>query len=240
MRYDVVLCDEAQDAQPFWWEAIEKCLVENVESRFYIFFDRSQGVFSSGGSDKFIPEQTLPISGPYFPLVHNYRTTAEIAAFARQFRTGGHVLQSHSGRLGYIPEIITYKDAADCKVVLGKLAKQLVREEGLKPEEITLLSARKIDVAESTLKGIHEIGDVHLHHLQGAHGPQPVSDKGKISVSTISAFKGLETNVGVMLNLSEYNLPLNHPCSVNTHNRIPCRTCARSCHRRYDYRWFRV
>lgn len=215
MRYDVVLCDEAQDAQPFWWEAIEKCLVENVESRFYIFFDRSQGVFSSGGSDKFIPEQTLPISGPYFPLVHNYRTTAEIAAFARQFRTGGHVLQSHSGRLGYIPEIITYKDAADCKVVLGKLAKQLVREEGLKPEEITLLSARKIDVAESTLKGIHEIGDVHLHHLQGAHGPQPVSDKGKISVSTISAFKGLETNVGVMLNLSEYNLPLNHPLMMS-------------------------
>ena len=70
LRYDVVICDEAQDVQPFWWEAIEVILKEET-SNLYIFFDRSQGVFGSGSSDNnFIPEEVLPIKTPYFPLVN--------------------------------------------------------------------------------------------------------------------------------------------------------------------------
>ncbi len=97
-RYDTLICDEAQDVQPFWWEALEKLLAGGEDSRFYLFFDRSQGVFGSGGADRhFVAEDVLPIKPPYFPLVHNYRMTREIATFSRPFRTGKAVLQSHCG-----------------------------------------------------------------------------------------------------------------------------------------------
>src|SRR5690606_474176 len=52
VRYDVLICDEAQDVQPFWWEALETLLRVNGEERFYLFFDRSQGVFGSGGGHR--------------------------------------------------------------------------------------------------------------------------------------------------------------------------------------------
>jgi len=86
LRYDVLICDEAQDVQTFWWEALET-LLSRTDPRFYIFFDRSQGIFGHGGSGRgFEPESVLPIAQPYFPLVYNYRTTREIAGFSRSFR----------------------------------------------------------------------------------------------------------------------------------------------------------
>ena len=141
-RYDALLCDEAQDVQPFWWEGIEKVLAPE-DSHFLVFFDRSQGIFGAGGSEHgFVPEEVLPIAQPYFPLVYNYRTTREIATFSRNFRTGSKVMQSHCGRLGYIPEIITYEDAQDCRGKLGRLFRKLFREEEVSTEDVTVLSAR--------------------------------------------------------------------------------------------------
>lgn len=211
-RYDVLLCDEGQDVQPFWWEAIETVLGDE-DSHFIIFFDRSQGVFGAGGAEHgFIPEKVLPIAPPYFPLVYNYRTTREIAAFARSFRTGTQVMQSHCGRLGYIPELIVYDDAADCRARLGRLFRKLFREEGVSPDDVTLLSARNPKTPESVLKPTDLIARYGLRHLSGdkLHAPHTKMDQ-KVDLSTISGFKGLETPIAVLLNLSEYNLPLDNP-----------------------------
>ena len=35
--------------------------------------------------------------------------------------------------------------------------------------------------------------------------------KGRVKLSTIHAFKGLETQIGIIVNLSEYNMPLDNP-----------------------------
>lgn len=213
-RYDVLICDEAQDVQPFWWEAIESLLLSD-ESNLYLFFDGSQGVFGSGESgQKFDALQSLPIKPPYFPLVHNYRTTREIATFARAFRTSHGVLQSHCGRLGYIPELVVYKDAEDARRILGKLVRKLTREEGLNNDEITILSARNPQARESVLYQTDEIVKIPLHRLshtnkkswKDAKAPQD-----SIAVSTIAGFKGMETHVGILLNVSEYNLPVDNP-----------------------------
>ncbi len=218
-RYDVVICDEAQDVQPFWWEAIEGLLDQSADkvedNRFYLFFDSCQGVFGSGQGDaKFVAADVLPIRPPYFPLVHNYRTTREIAAFSRAFRTTTEVLQSHSGRLGYVPELVIYKDAADAKALLGRLVRKLTREEGMRNEEITLLSARNPSAKESVLYQTDEIVKIPLHRLtptakkswREAKAPQD-----SLGVSTIQGFKGMETEVGILLNVSEYNLPVENP-----------------------------
>ncbi len=226
-RYHVILCDEAQDVQPFWWEAIQELLVgknaegktegdaSNEEGRFYVFFDRSQGVFGSGGREKsFVPEESLPIPPPYFPLVHNYRTTREIAIFSRAFRTGTAILKSHCGRLGYVPEILIYDDAIDCERVLGRLLRKLIREEGLGTDEVTILSARNPKGAESVLFEKDTVANFPLHILnydKKKSWLEARAPRGKISVSTIARFKGLEAPVAILMNLSEYHLPLDNP-----------------------------
>jgi len=211
-RYDVLICDEAQDVQTFWWEALETLLDED-DPRFYIFFDRSQGVFGQSGTGRgFEPESVLPIAPPHFPLVYNYRTTREIAGFSRSFRTGDRVMQSHCGRLGYIPEIVLYEDAQDCRGKLGRLFRKLFREEGVATEDVTLLSARNPHSPDSVLKPSDLIARHGLRFLgeKGALEPHR-KVKNTVDLSTIVGFKGLETPIAVLLNLSEYNLPLDNP-----------------------------
>lgn len=215
-RFDVVISDEAQDVQPFWWEAFESLLNQtSEESRFYVFFDSSQGVFGSGGGERpFVAAEVLPIKPPYFPLVHNYRTTREIASFARGFRTGQEVLQSHSGRLGYVPELITYKDAENAREILAKLMRKLTKEEGLQNDEVTLLSARNPAAKESILYQTDEIAKTPLHRLtstQKKSWKEARAPKDALGISTIAGFKGMETSVGILINVSEYNLPADNP-----------------------------
>ena len=209
LRYDVLLCDEAQDVQPFWWDAIEGVLSGN-DNHFIIFFDRSQGVFGAGGADRtFVPEEVLPIPSPYFPLVYNYRTTREIAGFARSFRTGSQVMQSHCGRLGYTPELVTYDDAQDCRGKLGRLFRKLFREEGVSPEDVTLLSARNPLTPESVIKPTDHIARYGLRLL--GRDPAASGPDNRVSLSTITNFKGLETPIAILLNVSEYNMPIDNP-----------------------------
>lgn len=214
LRYDVLICDEAQDVQPFWWEAFEEIL-SGADGRIYLFFDRSQGVFGSGGHEgNFVPEDVLPVPQPYFPLVHNYRNTREIAGFARYFRTGRSILQSHCGRFGYVPEVLVYRDAEDCQRILGRLMRKLIREEALDASELTLLSARDPSSKESVLYQTEEIAKVPLHrltHNKKTNWREAKAPRGTVGVSTIKGFKGLETAVGILINVSEYNLPLDHP-----------------------------
>ncbi len=213
-RYDVLLCDEAQDVQPFWWEGIEKVLAEE-DSRFLVFFDRSQGIFGAGGSEHgFVPEEVLPIAQPYFPLVYNYRTTREIATFSRNFRTGTKVMQSHCGRLGYIPEIIVYEDAQDCRGKLGRLFRKLFREEEVSTQDVTILSARNPKTPESVLKPTDVIARYKMRQLSANQTQSSNSSEASVNsvnMSTISGFKGLETPIAILLNLSEYRLPIDNP-----------------------------
>ena len=212
-RYDVLLCDEAQDVQPFWWEAVEAVLATE-DSRFLIFFDRSQGIFGAGGSEKgFVPEEVLPFAPPYFPLVYNYRTTREIASFSRSFRTGSQIIQSHCGRLGYIPELVVYDDAQDCRGKLGRLFRKLFREEDVSTSDVTLLSARNPKTAESVVKPSDIIARYGLRLLSADHAQSSNTGaaSNKVDLSTIGGFKGLETPIAILLNLSEYNLSLDNP-----------------------------
>ncbi len=225
VRYDVLLCDEAQDVQPFWWEAIEKLLEEkeNAEdpSRFYIFFDRSQGVFGSGGREThFVPENVLPIEPPWFPLVHNYRTTREISRFSRSFRTGKQILQSHSGRFGYKPEIIEYEDDADFNRQMKILCRKLFEEEGIRTHEVTILSARAPFATGSILQNVQKFGNYGLFDLnkplrKNSRQKKQSLPKGKIAVSTIESFKGMETPIAVVTNISEHKMPLNNPIMMS-------------------------
>ncbi len=209
-KFDVLVCDEAQDVQPFWWESIEVAL-KNDKSHFYIFFDRSQGVFGSGSADNsFVPEDVLPIPAPYFPLIHNYRTTKEISSFAQSFRTGRQIIMSHSARLGYVPELIYYNDSKEGRDKMEALLERLCHQEGLSSEDVTILSARRPFQDQSIFEGFKEIGNFTLQELSGK-SLRKIIGKKPVSISTIASFKGLETKVAIVCNISEYHLPLSNP-----------------------------
>ncbi len=213
--YDVLICDEAQDVQPFWWQALRE-LLQGREARFYLFFDRSQGIFGSGGKqEKFDPDVVLPIPAPYFPLVHNYRTTREIATFARAFRTGDSILQSHCGRLGYEPRLFVYRQQQDFLAQLQKLITYLVKQEMVKPHEIAILSGREPNANVSLFRGVREVAGLPLHRfrLRQQRGKTGLAEQpqGSLLLATIQAFKGLESRIAILVNLSEYQLPIEHP-----------------------------
>ena len=121
-------------------------------------------------------------------------------------------MQSHCGRLGYIPEIIVYDDAQDCRGKLGRLFRKLFREEGVSTDDVTLLSARNPKTPESVLKPTDLIARYGLRFLNSEQGPtaQARGDN-KVDLATISGFKGLETPIAILLNVSEYRLPLDNP-----------------------------
>jgi hypothetical protein len=106
---------------------------------------------------------------------------------------------------------ITYKDAEDCLEKLKTLLRKLVFEEKLRPDEVSILSGRKADADESVIKGQSDLTGLPLHFLQTSKGHQPATSRGRIAVSTIQGFKGLETSIGILMNLSEYNLPMTNP-----------------------------
>ena len=113
-----------------------------------------------------------------------------------------------------MPEIVVYKDAEDAKRLLGKLMRKLVREEGMSTDEITLLSARNPAARESVLYQTDEIAKMPLHkltHTKKKSWRDAKAPQGSIAVTTIPGFKGMETPVAVLLNVSEYNLPAENP-----------------------------
>jgi Nuclease-related domain/UvrD-like helicase C-terminal domain/Uncharacterized conserved protein (DUF2075) len=214
-RYDVLIVDEAQDIQPYWWVALESVLKCATESKLYTFFDREQGVF--GGAEEsesgFRPEETLPVPTNYMRLHKNYRNTRQIGEFSRGFRRSAKTqVAATSDRAGFMPVIIRYTDSADAKIKISELVRELTDDLGVNEDEIMLLSARAPENKDSVLAGMDTIAGLKLtklstERLRDSHPTKA----GEIGISTIASFKGLESKIVIAFNLSEYNLPPQHP-----------------------------
>ena len=215
IRYDVLIVDEAQDIQPYWWIALEAILVSRDESKLYTFFDRDQGVFGGGESSeqRYRPEETLPVPSNYMRLHRNYRNTRQISEFSRGFRRGSQsVMPASSDRAGYMPEVIRYKDAEDARAKISEILRTLTDERGVREHEITLLSGRAPENKDSVLSGLDTIAGLKITKLTSDRLKEAsATTDGEIGIATIASFKGLESKVVIAFNLSEYNLPPEHP-----------------------------
>jgi Nuclease-related domain/UvrD-like helicase C-terminal domain/AAA domain len=214
-RYDVLIVDEAQDIQPYWWVALESLLEDPAQSKLYTFFDRDQGVF--GGADEnengFKPEDTLPVPTNYMRLHRNYRNTRQISEFSRGFRRSAQThIAATSDRAGFMPVLIRYKDSADAKNKIAELVRELTDDLGVNDEEIMLLSGRAPENKDSVLAGTDTLSGLKITKLSAERLRESRPTKfGEIGIATIASFKGLESKVVIAFNLSEYNLPPEHP-----------------------------
>lgn len=214
-RHSVLIVDEAQDIQPYWWFALEALLENPAESRLYAFFDREQGVFGGGedSQDAYKPEDILPVPTNYMRLHRNYRNTRQISDFARGFRRSSQAhIPATSDRTGYMPVIIRYKDTEDAKRKISELVRDLTDDRGVREDEIMLLSGRAPENKDSVLMGVETLSGLKVTKLttDRLKDASPTS-AGEIGIATIASFKGLEAKVVIAFNLSEYNLPPQHP-----------------------------
>ncbi len=192
--YDVLICDEAQDVQPYWWEPLSALIKE--DKSLFLFFDRKQGIFGSGDKNKsFEPERILPVPAPYFPLIHNYRSTDQIVKYAQSLYPTKDNLLSHSQRQGMMPETLRYKDSADAVLKLKQRIAFLIENEQINPSDIQVLSALRVDHPNSILRGVKLAKNVR--------------------VSTVSAYKGLEAKIAILVNFSEHKMPMANPLMRN-------------------------
>lgn len=187
-RYDAIVVDEAQDFHDEWWVAIE-ALGRVPNGPLYLFFDPDQNLFDTGME---FPE------GMLYVLDENCRNTRSIARICGQVL--GQDIKSPPGTPdGCPPEVTVYSDDEELRRSCQALLKRLLDQERLRPSQVALLSRRK--PANSALAG-ERLGKYALTQDVEAW----LSDRA-VWFSSIRAFKGMEAEVMVLVEVDELAPP---------------------------------
>ena len=181
-RFGAVVIDEAQDLEPDWWELLE-LLLDDDEAWLWAFRDSGQNLYGR--------EAELPARMLAFPLEDNVRNTQRIHKAAARFAIGdtGNCIGPEGGDVRY--EFATTKQAI--RSVVGRALHRLINDEGLKREEVIVLTATS--AANSALADVERVGSFDLKAF-GEEGSG-------IAVESVWRFKGLERSAVIVTDLTE-------------------------------------
>ncbi|MBP7795606.1 MAG: NERD domain-containing protein/DEAD/DEAH box helicase [Elusimicrobiales bacterium] len=186
-RYDAIIVDEGQDFQKDWWVVLEGLLKDEKNSKFFIFADDNQNIYQG---------KTYPEGMPVFPLTKNCRNTIKINEASLIFYRNNQDITPIPIR-GAEGEVI-FKKTNDNQIEQGlnDLVSKLINE-GVNYHSITILTPRS---RENTL----------LRNIQSIAGKRLVwGDENGIKVSSIASFKGLESDIVILVeidnNTQNYN-----------------------------------
>lgn len=181
-RFGAVVIDEAQDLQPDWWELLE-LLLDDDDGWLWAFRDSGQNLYGR--------ETELPARMLAFPLEENVRNTQKIHSAAARFASGDHgiCIGPDGGDVRY--EFATTPRAV--RSVVGRVLHQLINDEGLKREDVIVLTATS--AANSALADVERVGSFDLK----AFG----KDGSGIAVESVWRFKGLERPAVIITDLTE-------------------------------------
>jgi superfamily I DNA/RNA helicase len=181
-KYDAIIVDEAFDFRPLWWLSLEALGKE--DKSFYVFYDRSQNIFSSGDA------WTPPFDADPVILDDNVRNTKPIGDFACKLsRIDGKA--EYGVETGPAPVVKSYSETGQIAVLLRSTIKELMKDGKVPPEEIVVLSPYKYSSSHLDIKDLVEKEGIFTPSLQNKHD-------GKIRIGTIHAFKGLEADVVIL------------------------------------------
>ena len=183
--WDAIVVDEAQDFSSEWWTVLEQGALRDPEQgRLYAFLDPAQKIF-----ERATGRTARPV---HYELGTNHRNTRQIAEVVRKL--GQVELEPHP----QAPEgqsVDSYFDRGSGALrKLDDIVRQLVERDRVAPDQIVVLGPHRSDKEGSTLHGVSALGGVELttDHEQRA---------GKVLASTISGFKGLESDVVVLVDI---------------------------------------
>jgi len=182
-QWDAILVDEAQDFADGWWEILEEGLADKELSHFAIFHDAAQNIF---GRQAVLPE--LPVR---FPLTYNLRNTQKIAAVVSRLST--LPLTPHP-RCPEGEEPVVYEQEGGRKTLqqVESLVRKLVEAQGVPVERIAVLTPHS--KKNSTLAEVEEIAGIPLTEKREERA-------GALLHTTIGKFKGLECDVGILVDV---------------------------------------
>jgi hypothetical protein len=179
--FDAIVVDEGQDFAPAWWDVLEELL--QPEGRLLAFYDPSQEVWGRGCH--------VPTKWPVIKLRYNFRNTGEIARVVSQL---GEVemLSPASCPEGVAPEVWPLESPAKTRKAAERLVSRLVQQERVSPGQIAILAPHS--PKSSCLAGQTELAGLPLTD-------DPAKRGGALLHLSISAFKGLESDVVIIVDV---------------------------------------
>ncbi|MCU0664448.1 MAG: AAA family ATPase [Myxococcota bacterium] len=180
-RYTALVVDEAQDFAEPWWDVLLELLEDKENAPLLVLGDPAQDLFCRGSK---LPDLRR------FELKRNLRQTKALAAVSAEL---GKLSTTPSPRApeGEPPVVSEQPSPATLVRRLEALVTELRKGE-VDPEQIALLCPHT--KAHSSLAGVHSLAGVALT-------TNLADRRGKLLVSSIGAFKGLEADVIILLDL---------------------------------------
>jgi Nuclease-related domain/AAA domain len=182
-KYDAILLDEGQDFHENWWDFLSMFLNNSETSKFYIFYDPMQNIYHQ----KF----SVPDFAVKFSLDINFRNTKLIAREIEKIAHTG-AKPAEDSPMGIKPVFHEQRSPAKTVESVTKLISTLIFKENIGPDQITILTPHSHK--NSSLKKLHVIGGIPLSFL-------PLERHGQILHSTIGKFKGLESDVVILVDI---------------------------------------
>lgn len=183
--FDAIIVDEAQDFTDTMWIPLLDWLKDPETGIFYIFFDDNQRIYTQISN--------IPMDdAARFDLVENCRNTQRIhtTMMAYAMTEGDAYCEGPEGR---DVEVIPVEDKDGAKQKLQRLLHRLVNEENVRTEDIVILSV--LSERKSMWQSDEMLGNFVLTWDMETDMNQAVR------LSTIHAFKGLESAVVILTEL---------------------------------------
>ena len=186
--YDSLIVDEAADFSPTWWIALESLMNPNFS--WYCFYDSNQTIFHDN------QQWQAPFEGEVMSLDVNLRNTQPIGELA--IRLGKCPTPTFAVHTGQHPHITICQNFDVMAEALRQTLRQLIVEEAVAPERIVILSPYRHTNSQSTW--VTGLNGVDLHTQMN------VMAKGKVRIGTIQSFKGLESDVVILVGLTQQSV----------------------------------
>lgn len=172
--FDAIIVDEGQDFHPNWFTALQLILGDADNGIMYVFADSQQDLYRTGWEP--------PFEGAPYQLDRNCRNTVQIA---RRVSGVFGVDEVTLGAEGPEPTFTEIRTPAQLPKELGKIVRRLL-DENFSPNDVVILTRSR---AQADRLRDQQIGDVRLVE----------TGKSGIVVETVQRFKGLESDVVVLL-----------------------------------------
>ncbi|KYC35810.1 hypothetical protein WA1_05800 [Scytonema hofmannii PCC 7110] len=181
---DAVIVDEGQDFHENWWYALKLLLNEPDDGIFYFFYDSNQNIYDAGWRP--------PLEEAPFPLNKNCRNTQKVHEYVLKFHPNPNSMSSLCP-LGQDVEIYRYTGDTQLKNLLGRFLHHLVIDKGFATKDIVILTTRRKGSLQNQMVGQFRIK------------ADPDTNRNEIFCNTIHYFKGLESQVVILVETEPNN-----------------------------------
>ena len=186
-RYDTVIVDEGQDFHRDWFDLLEALLRDQLRGSFVVFHDPAQDIFGTGCRLPAYPATVLGV---------NFRNTRGIAAFLRRLADCAAAPFSRNPE-GEPPVFHPQPHGAAAARAVDRLVGELVNEKQVPPGRIAVIAPHRRE--NSCLAGVDSLGGQLL-------STDPLNRAGAVLCTTIHKFKGLESDVVILVDVREDDL----------------------------------